>query len=538
VVAGLLVEAGCVWIWIESARLTAIYNADYTREFFQRAPWLVSLSDPSPPPDAPGEMAVRLIAGLVALCVGYVLAVVAAGASTWLVVGFAALFRVTLALLPGLFSTDVFSYVMYGRMAVVDGQNPYVSPPGGFPTDPFLSWVFPFWRDQPTVYGPLWTDLSAAWSQVSATWTPFDQVLLYRASLLCLEATSLAVLWWVLGRLARHERKRAWLIYAWNPVVLFDLVGASHNDAAMLALMLVGIGLVAPTRAAETKFSPTSARWSSANGGAATAPGRRASGSASVREAPAWRWLLGLGALALAALVKYAAAVLVLVGVVAWSALAPKNPDRVRRMALGFGLPLALAAVLWWPWLGAGGAPQTVADAAGGRLVRNSAPDLVALTVADQVLVPRGLPREPAQENARLWMRWATRVLVVGYIGWELGQLWRRATISAAIDDVHAAGLAVSARLLLVLPLVVLTWVWSWYFTWSLAVVVALGPRSVLTRLTIAYTLVVLPVVYAHQYLNEQLSGVWVLVMALAPLAVLVPIPAQTRIRRFIDKEA
>ena len=98
---------------------------------------------------------------------------------------FAGVFRLTFATLPGLFSTDVFSYVMYGRIAAVYGQNPYVQPPASFPDDPFLAWVFPFWRDQPSVYGPLWTDFSWLLSRVTGSWSNFDQVMAYRLSLSC-----------------------------------------------------------------------------------------------------------------------------------------------------------------------------------------------------------------------------------------------------------------------------------------------------------------------------------------------------------------
>jgi hypothetical protein len=53
-------------------------------------------------------------------------------------------------------------------------------------------------------------------------------------------------------------------------------------------------------------------------------------------------------------------------------------------------------------------------------------------------------------------------------------------------------------------------------------VAVLVGPHAAVTRLAVAYTLVSLPVVYAHQYLNERLSGGFVVAMALAPLLVLV----------------
>jgi hypothetical protein len=504
---GLLVEAGCVWLWVESAGLTAIYNADYTREFFARAPWLRGLSDQAPPPVEPSEMAGRLIAGLLAMSLGYVLAIgVVSGGAGRLVVGFAALFRLTLWTLPGLFSTDVFSYVMYGRIAGVEGQDPYASPPSAFPNDPFLSWVFPFWRDQPSVYGPLWTDLSALLSRTSAGWSPFDQVALYRASLLALEVVSLSALWLILGRVARVEGNRAWLIYAWNPLVLFDLVGAGHNDVAMLALMLVGIGVIA------------------------TGP--------SVAGQPAgWRWLLGLVILALAALVKYAVGVVLVAIAVAWWGLAHTRRARAVRLALGFGVPLLVAVVLWWPWLATSGALTPLGDAAGGKLVLNSAPDLAALSLADQVLVPRGMPVDIARDTARSWIRWAARAIFVAFAAWESIRLYVHARSGAPFAAVFRAAMGSSARLLLVLPLLVLTWVWSWYLSWSLAVAVVAGARTMLTRLVVAYTLVGLPIVYAHQYLNQQMPGVWILVMALAPLGALVPIPRLTATRRVLDEE-
>ena len=68
-----------------------------------------------------------------------------------------------------------------------------------------------------------------------------------------------------------------------------------------------------------------------------------------------------------------------------------------------------------------------------------------------------------------------------------------------------------------ILPLLVLTWVWSWYFCWSLALAALLGWRSGLAWLVVGYTLVVLPLVYAHQYLGDQFPAALVLVMALGP---------------------
>src|SRR4029077_1598388 len=104
------------------------------------------------------------------------------------------------------------------------------------------------------------------------------------------------------------------------------------------------------------------------------------------------------------------------------------------------------------------------------------------------------------------------------YLGWEVRQLWRAARPGG--QPAETATIRAVARALLVVPLLVMTWVWSWYFSWALTLAVLLGWNAWLTRLVVLYTLVALPIVYAHQYLTDNLSGVFVLGFALGPLAV------------------
>ncbi len=259
--AGVVLEAGCAWMWVMSPQLTAIYNAEFTARFFERLPWLGVFAPTGAAELDVSELVVRLEVGLGLMSLGYLGGLWAIGSATddnaraetgggadarlgWVVVGCAVLFRLTLLVLPGLFSTDVFSYVMYGRIAGISGQNPYVLAPSSFPSDPFLSWVFPFWRDQTSVYGPLWTDFSALLARVSGGLGNFEQVMVYRGSLAAIEAGTLGVLWWVLGKTKPKGRLACWAMYAWNPLVLFDLVGGAHNDVMMVALLLLGVGVI------------------------------------------------------------------------------------------------------------------------------------------------------------------------------------------------------------------------------------------------------------------------------------------------------
>src|ERR1051325_3661731 len=78
-----------------------------------------------------------------------------------LVVAFELDYQVTLFLTPGLFPIDIFSYMMYGHISAIYNLNPYIYPPNYFPNNILLNgnWIHPIWWDQPSVYGPLWTDI-------------------------------------------------------------------------------------------------------------------------------------------------------------------------------------------------------------------------------------------------------------------------------------------------------------------------------------------------------------------------------------------
>src|SRR5919202_1081752 len=481
-VAAVVVEAGCVLVWALSPRLTSIYNAEYPAAVFARVPALLGLEQlvlrglgPLGEPAAdPAGMVARLEVGLALLSLGYAGGLLAAHPrhrpATWPVVAGAFVFRLTLWSLPGLFSTDIFSYVMYGRIAAVHAANPYIQPPADFASDPFLAWVFPFWRDQPSVYGPAWTDLSWLLSLLTGTLDNLGQVATYRLALVVCDTATLAVLWWLLGRLQPCDRPRCFLVYAWNPLVLFDLSANAHNDGPMLALLLLG-------------FAPL----------------------VSTREPASGRWLLAIGTSALGGLVKYAAGLAALMMTTTLVARATCWWRRAVRLGLAVGAGLVLTLGLAWPWLQPPEAMAALAGVAGGRLVLNSAPDVVAVFAAERL----GL----AAPETRMWMQAAARAAFGVYLVWEASRLWpvaRRGGREALLATVRA-----SVRALLLLPLVVLTWVLSWYFSWPLGLATLLGWSCGLPRAVVGYTLVVLPIVYAHQYLGDQLPPALVLVMAL-----------------------
>src|SRR5260370_4467742 len=109
---------------------------------------------------------------------------------------------------------------------------------------------------------------------------------------------NLALVWWLLGRLmAARPRARlaAFVMFAWNPLMLFDTAGNAHNDALMGTLLLLG---VVPLVAA-------------------------------ARQPKNVNWLIASFVVGLSALIKYTTGLVALFLVVPWARPLPSWPARI-----------------------------------------------------------------------------------------------------------------------------------------------------------------------------------------------------------------
>lgn len=153
-----------------------------------------------------------------------------------IVVPASALLLLAVAIAP-MSSRDVWSYVAYGRTVAIHHESPYRAPPDAFPDDPMVGRVSEMWRDTPSVYGPLFTAVSAggmAVTRASATASRmFFQAL---AALAVVGAT------WLVWRETRDHRAVA--LVSLNPFVVVAVVNGGHNDA-LVGLMVIGAVLLA-----------------------------------------------------------------------------------------------------------------------------------------------------------------------------------------------------------------------------------------------------------------------------------------------------
>jgi alpha-1,6-mannosyltransferase len=179
----------------------------------------------------------------------------------WLVLAVAAVLRLALLLGPPLLSSDVYRYVWDGRVQNA-GINPYLY----IPVDPALASlrdteVYPHINRAdyaPTIYPPAAQVIFAAVASIS------DSVVAMKAAMVGFEALAMACLIALLRRLRRPLSQV--LIYAWNPLALWEFAGNGHVDAAAIGLVAAallirvhgrtGLAGVALGLAALVKFLP------------------------------------------------------------------------------------------------------------------------------------------------------------------------------------------------------------------------------------------------------------------------------------------
>ncbi len=156
----------------------------------------------------------------------------------WLAIAFAVLFGVTLLAMYPIASTDIFEYVFHSRILAHYGQNPLAVPPMAFKGDPFLATVN--WQRHPSPYGPLWVLLTVPGSLIAGDDLVFNLVLMKALAVIFFLGCVL-----VIAAILRHKNPSqqivGTLLFAWNPLILFEATGNGHNEIIMMFCALSAI---------------------------------------------------------------------------------------------------------------------------------------------------------------------------------------------------------------------------------------------------------------------------------------------------------
>jgi len=157
-------------------------------------------------------------------------------------------------LIPVVTSQDIFSYIIYARMAIVYGLNPLTALPTAIHADPVFQHLY--WKDQPSAYGPTWVYISGLLQLlVSGTNSIVAMVLALRLLSLLAHLWSILLIWSIGGHLqhrfdghiSQQQRILATLAFAWNPLLLFEACVNAHNDSVLLLLVLFALWFLVRT---------------------------------------------------------------------------------------------------------------------------------------------------------------------------------------------------------------------------------------------------------------------------------------------------
>jgi hypothetical protein len=343
-------------------------------------------------------------------------------------------YQLILLPLPGVFSTDLFSYAFYGEVAGYFGGSPYVEIPDDYPTHPLYLLINPLWRDAPSVYGPLWIALS---SGVGTLWggQVLPQVLAYRVLADLAHWANLGLIWWATRWLRPGGEVGALALYAWNPLVIFEFAANGHNDGLLITFLLLSMGLMARRR-----------DW----------------------------W--GVGALTLSIATKYTTALVL--PLVLWWAARGQRSWRQPAVAGAAGLAvLAVLAVLYLPWWRGTATFGPLVYWVTNPLYAHHAPAVAGYWLRDMAVGAGWLSWDEAEQLTFGIVRHAVRLVFLGYLIMEGLRLRQAADLPLAC-----------ARVMLAFLLAVNTWVLAWYYTWPLALVALGEPRSRTTFLTLGLT--------------------------------------------------
>ena len=265
-------------------------------------------------------------------------------------------------------ATDVFGYVIRGRITSTYGESPFSSPAEAFVGDPFMPLVGE-WAGDTTPYGPLWELVAAGLTAVSGD-NLFLGVLLFKVlALACLLIT--AVLIWNLLPEGR-TRSAYTLLWAWNPALLLTFILDGHNDALMLLWLLLGLWVAGHDR-------------------------------------PASGFLI----MVLAALTKPVAILALPFFFLGVMREIPAGRPRRQFIGVATGGAILLAWLAFWPWPGANGPLQTATELA-ARLAREGTG---AAGFSPAVWIYVALGQRVTIETIGL----ALRIL---FVGLSLGLVW------------------------------------------------------------------------------------------------------------------
>ncbi|HEV2686695.1 MAG TPA: hypothetical protein VGW79_08655, partial [Actinomycetota bacterium] len=157
----------------------------------------------------------------------------------WMVFAVTAVVMTIAVAFPPRTSNDVWAYAIYGRIVTAHNASPYVHAPQDFPDDPYYPRARRGYNSIKSVYGPVWTGLSAGVMEVADENQTAARLMFQGIAGLSLLG-AMVLLW------RRMKDAGVLAFVGLNPVVAASIVNGGHNDA-LVGLAVLGGAFAAPS---------------------------------------------------------------------------------------------------------------------------------------------------------------------------------------------------------------------------------------------------------------------------------------------------
>jgi hypothetical protein len=136
------------------------------------------------------------------------------------------------------FNTDIYDFIVAGRVAAVYYNNPLYVPADRFPNDPIYPYASRQYTSIPGGRLPTWTFLN-----ISLAWLggndPVVNLLVNRTAFMLLNLANLALVYAILRKSNPTLALTGLIVYGWNPIVIVH--GQSKTDTFMVFFLLLAI---------------------------------------------------------------------------------------------------------------------------------------------------------------------------------------------------------------------------------------------------------------------------------------------------------
>ncbi len=149
------------------------------------------------------------------------------------------LFAIMLWLTYPFNATDLYRYVIRGRIQSTYGESPFATPPNQFPDDPLADYAGE-WADAASPYGPIW-ELSAGLLTRLSDENLLAGLLLFKGFAVITFLINTVLIWLLLTPQQTAVRVAYTLLWAWNPALLLIFIADGHNDGFMIMWLLLGL---------------------------------------------------------------------------------------------------------------------------------------------------------------------------------------------------------------------------------------------------------------------------------------------------------